>query len=204
MIAIKLILSVIMSIQSHSMMPVDKDVYSKYRQSGSALILSLAILTALTLAASVTMQRSTLQVRMVTNMQFKQQALNAGYSHIETMLNNLAADPNSTQGLSQLIEADQTNINNGLGSGTATVDIFSNNGWNPPALNGLHAITRIDNQVRVLQVPTGKKYSLKQSSGNSSGTQSPYYFASRVVASNATGNISSTQEQGFVVMGAAP
>ncbi|MCY0964408.1 pilus assembly PilX family protein [Parathalassolituus penaei] len=174
------------------------------KQRGSALLISLAILTLLTLGASVAMQRSSLQVKMTTNMQFKQQMFTAAYSSIESMMANLGSGDGATDALGTLITNEQNNVNAGAASGDTTIDIFSESSWTAPEHDDLKAVDSVSNLVSVDQLPSGKKYSLRDSAGNSAGTQAPYYFASQVIASNAGGNISSVQRQGFVVMGAAP
>jgi Tfp pilus assembly protein PilX len=174
-------------------------------QQGSALIISLAILTILTLGASVAMQRSSLQVRMTNNLQFKQQMFNAAYSDIQTMMANLEADlKTASTTLGALISDDKQTVSAGGTSGTDSMDIFAETGWTSPDYSYLQAVHTITNTVRVGQQTQGKKYSIKESAGNSVGTQKPYYFVSQVVASNSGGNITSNQEQGFVFMGASP
>lgn len=182
----------------------DKTPHCSGKQNGSALIISLVILTLLTLGASVAMQRSSLQVKMTTNMQFKQQMFNAAYSSIEAMMANLGAGDGATDALGTLISDQQESINGGGSTGDVSLDIFTDSGWTAPSFADMNAVDSVTNQVIVDQLPSGMKYSLRDSAGNSAGTQTPYYFASQVVASNAGGNISSVQRQGFVIMGAAP
>lgn len=68
--------------------------YSKYsissrKQSGSALIVSLVILTAITIGAVVVMERSSGQLRMISNMQTQQQTFKTTHSPLISIRRNI-------------------------------------------------------------------------------------------------------------------
>lgn len=54
-------------------------------QKGSALLISLGILTAITLGAMVAMQRSSVQIRMVSNLQHQHEVKNAALSNLNSV-----------------------------------------------------------------------------------------------------------------------
>src|SRR5690554_6638031 len=75
-------------------------------QRGSALIISLVILTAITIGAVVAMQRSTLQVRMVGNMQHQQNVFNATLSDLSSLINHLRNIGTATSLLNEAVKAE--------------------------------------------------------------------------------------------------
>lgn len=78
----------------------------QYQSSkGAALIISLVMLTAVTFLAVVSLQRSTLQVRMVGNTQMKEQVFHTAMSELEA---NFQSINEGTQDVGKLI-AEATN-----------------------------------------------------------------------------------------------
>ncbi len=65
---------------------------SQMQQRGSALIVSLVILTAITLGAMVAMQRSTVQIRMVSNLQHQQEISNAALGTLNYLFSQMLND----------------------------------------------------------------------------------------------------------------
>lgn len=65
---------------------------SRLQQRGSALIVSLVILTAITLGAMVAMQRSTVQIRMVSNLQHQQEISNAALGTLNYLFARMLND----------------------------------------------------------------------------------------------------------------
>lgn len=63
-------------------------LYSR-KQSGSALIISLVILTAITIGAVVVMERSSGQIRMISNMQTQQQTFKTTHSPLLSIRRNI-------------------------------------------------------------------------------------------------------------------
>lgn len=67
---------------------------------GSALAISLVILTAITLISITALQRSGLQSRMVGNIQHQEQAFHAANGELEEIFNFYATQASATQALS--------------------------------------------------------------------------------------------------------
>ncbi|MFT4530156.1 MAG: Tfp pilus assembly protein PilX [Gammaproteobacteria bacterium] len=74
------------------------------RENGAALIVSLIMLTAVTYLAVVSLQRSTLQVRMVGNSQLKQTSFIAASSELQTIYTDIRDKEDGTQILSDALK----------------------------------------------------------------------------------------------------
>ena len=74
------------------------------QQRGSALIVSLVILTVITLGAMVAMQRSSVQIRMVSNLQHQQEISNAALGTLNYLFTQMMT--NSALQKNLLIEAE--------------------------------------------------------------------------------------------------
>lgn len=170
-------------------------MFSISSQRGSSLLFSLVILTAITLGAVVAMQRSTLQVRMVGNMQHQQNIFNAAYSNLGSLIDQLRNMNTANDLLFEAVQAE----NNTPGS---TIDPF--------ALGRLYMpiqpqnVKRPTNALRVISLPSGAPNSLKSTEGSSGGTLVPYYFANTVNAQDTNNNAQSAQEMGFFYLAPAP
>lgn|SRR5690606_7805164 len=165
------------------------------RQRGSSLVVSLVILTAITLGAMVAMQRSTLQVRMVGNMQHHQALFNAAYGDISNLLEGLRNAGTATTILNAMIQQENNSLAAGLDAGTTTLNPYRMGVLNAPPLNT--GVSSTSNALRVLHLPTSTPHSLKMHSGSSTGTLVPYHFATNVVASSVNNGPESRQEAGF-------
>ncbi len=159
------------------------------RMQGSALVLSLVILTAITLGAMVAMQRSTLQLRMVSNMQHNQQVFDATYSYASQAYYLMSQNSAATRSMMATILADED----------TTVEIYTANSWSEPSLpsivGGVDGTLAISNSTAATN--TNNPNYLKANSGNSSGSQATYYFSYNATGTDSSGRISSTQEIGL-------
>ncbi|WP_156879002.1 pilus assembly PilX family protein [Oceanobacter kriegii] len=170
------------------------------RQRGSALIVSLGALTAITVAATVAMQQSTLQVRMVTNMKVKQETYVAADSYLETAFNSLQRS--ETRPVSALMQSgdDSAHIN--------AFDQYPN--WDRPSIGKLKSVGGVtvtiayaNDQVSDATQGNTKSACLRCNKGNSASTSSlnPFYMTSTAVDNS--GNIASSVQLGVLIEGAA-
>src|SRR5690554_826353 len=166
-------------------------------QRGSALIISLVILTAITIGAVVAMQRSTLQVRMVGNMQHQQNVFNAAYSDLSSLINHLRNIGTATSLLNEAVKAE--NIAAG-----STIEPFATGNLTLKRPKLPNNIKTPENKLRVLSLPSSTPNSLKATEGSSKGTLAPYYFANRVDVKDTNDNAQSVQEAGFYFLAPAP
>ena len=164
-------------------------------QRGSSLIISLVILTAITLGAVVAMQRSTLQVRMVGNMQHQQNVFNAAYSSLGSLIDQLRSPTIANSLLNKAIQLE----NQTAGS---TIEPFSEGSLNKPTPP--QNIKTPVNALRVVSSPSDIANSLKATEGSSGATLVPYYFANRVEVKDKNNNAQSIQEIGFYYLAPAP
>lgn len=159
------------------------------RMQGSALVLSLVILTAITLGAMVAMQRSTLQLRMVSNMQHDKQVFDATYSYISQayyLMNENSSDTRSM--LAAILANDST-----------TYEVYSTNNWSEPSTPSV--VGDVDGTLATSTSTAAGNASnpnyLKGNTGNSAGSQQTYYFTYNATGTDSSGRISSTQEIGL-------
>lgn len=175
---------------------------SRLQERGSALVISLVVLTAITMGAMVAMQRSTLQTRMIGNMQHQQAIFNATYSNINHFYQNLERPQVATRILGDIITKELAlDVNTPIGS--IKSQPYSNDYQHliapPPMSKG---VARVDNELRMLRMTTSG--SLKEHAGSSTGTEVPYYFASNAQGMDGSNNTRSRQEMGFRYMAPAP
>lgn len=172
------------------------------QQRGSSLVFSLVILTAITLGAIVAMQRSTLQLRMIGNMQHQQAIFNDTMSDLNTLFDGLRNANTANQILGDMIIAENISIANGNPAGTAQLNPYSFNLLDQPLRNtGTSSTT---NRLRMLAPPEESSQSLKVHKNSSAGTLVPYYFASNVLGVDVNNQTRSRQEAGFFYMAPAP
>lgn len=166
------------------------------RQRGSALIVSLGALTAITVAATVAMQQSTLQVRMVTNMKVKEETRVAASSYLDTAFSSLQMS--STSILSSLKQNGGT-----ISPYTAYTD------WKKPDLDLIKSVDQVQVTMQYAsdQVTTNKGNTTdnclicNEGDSGSVSTNNPFYITS--TASDRSGNITSSVRLGILVKGAA-
>lgn len=165
------------------------------QQRGSSLIISLVILTAITIGAVVAMQRSTLQVRMVGNMQHQQNIFNAAQSDLSALIDQLRSSNNAKKTLNKSIQADNQNLDPDT---AATIEPFTQGSLVKPPLP--QNVKETINKLRLVSVED----SLKANEGSSSGARRTYYFANQVEATDKNDNVKSIQEIGFYYLAPAP
>lgn len=171
------------------------------QQRGSALVISLVVLTAITMGAMVAMQRSTLQTRMIGNMQHQQAIFNATYSNINHFYMNLERPQVATRILGDIINHELA-LPEGTAIGSVMLrpyDRAYQDLITPPPMS--RGVARVDNELRMLRMTTSG--SLKEHAGSSTGTEVPYYFASNARGSDGSNNTRSIQEMGFRYMAPA-
>jgi len=86
-----------------SMIKIERSVIQSQR--GVALVVSLIMLTAVTYLAVVSLQRSSLQVRMVGNSQLKQTSFIAAQSELSTIFGDIRDSDNGTQILNDAMQS---------------------------------------------------------------------------------------------------
>lgn len=173
------------------------------RSRGSALLVSLVLLTVITIGAMVSMQRSTLQLRMVTNMQHQQQIFNGVYGHLRQLEDEMEENVDDAKAaLDPLVIQESKNIANGKPAGQATLDPFATSTVLTPISQPsiVKAVTTVTNVIRL---PEPGSKNLKESKGNSQGSVSFYYFGNRSDGTDANNNIRTRQEIGIRLGSAA-
>ncbi len=168
-------------------------------QTGSVMLLSLVLLTVITLTAVIGMQRSTLQIKMLNNMQHHQEVFNATNDHIELGVSFLQRDENigvARSTLGPLIQSSDTTL--------VLTNIELGAGWIEPAGYAEH-VTVVDTlQLSDISDPaTASSQYLKANPGASTGTTQKFYFNFTSSGSDASGRITSTQEIVFNLEGPA-
>ena len=166
------------------------------------MILSLAILALLTVGAAFSIQRSTLQVKMINNMQYKQQVSNATYTYVEWMVAHLGDEFTDTGILSTLISEHKVSVNSN--TDTPAISLYEKYKWKTPDLKNMRSVVKVTDTFTIEALPSDAPNSRKFNEGNSAGAEAPYFFKAVFVGTDASGNITSTMEQGIIRKGPAP
>ncbi|MFK4751386.1 pilus assembly PilX family protein [Oceanobacter antarcticus] len=184
------------------------------RQRGSTLLISLGVLTAITVGATVAMQQSTTQVRMVTNMNVEKQTFAASYSHLTRAVKNLGNSSGAL--LTDLITRQNASIAAQKAAGiddadiiynSATIDAYTDFGWQQPDSALLNSVG--DTQVVItypaeqVQQSNTTPVNPKDNEGSSSAASSVYPFVLTATTASEHGNITSTQQIGIKRKGAS-
>ncbi|MAY14069.1 pilus assembly PilX family protein [Thalassolituus sp. UBA2009] len=171
---------------------------SRFRhQKGSALLVSLAVLTAITLGAMVAMQRSTVQIRMISNLQHQQEITNATLGTLNYLYDQM--ENNGALQNDILIKAESLYK-------ASLADPATNTSFNPftefkasltqPSFNSKSISTGgITASARNLPVPPGTSFYLKGKGGCGNGC-SVMHAALNVSTVSTNGAISESQEIG--------
>ena len=165
------------------------------RESGSVLIYSLVILTVITITAMVAIQRSSVQLKMVNNMQHSQDVFNAAYDYLNSGVLYLQSNIGVTRtALSQLVDTTSEEL--------PTVALEEATNWSAP--EGTESVKEVTDTLQMTDstVASSGNY-LKANSGSSSGTMTTYSFRYQATATDRSGRISSTQEIVFSLAGPA-
>lgn len=156
------------------------------RQHGSALIISLLILTVITVTAVVAMQRSTLQLKMVSSMQRSQAVFNSTFGYLsqaQRLMNNPDNILSTRLMLSQLINDTELKV-----------DMFAINQWNAPAVP--QQVDPVSGLLTLSNLTVfNSKFDLKKNPGGNK--ESVYYFRYNANGTDKSGNITSNQELGL-------
>lgn len=168
-------------------------------QRGSSLVFSLVILTAITLGAIVAMQRSTLQLRMIGNMQHQQSLFNATVSDFSNVMTSMQESPVTARSiLGELINLENNSIAQGNSLGRIQINPYRFNGIHvAPKNSGVNSTTH---SMQLRNMPSDTPNSLKQNAGSSAGTLVPYHFTSTVQAADTNNNTRENHEYGFYYM----
>ena len=170
-------------------------------QKGSAMILSLVVLALMTVTAAFNMQRTTLQVRMVNNLQHKLQINSAAYTYTMGMIHQLSQDNTSTTNLQPLItEAKAKAVAHDDSALEKSLDIYKAYNWDHPSLTHMPTVAGVTNKVTIDDTIYDKPHSLKFVEGNSVGGKAPFFFKSKFISANEPGTITTTMEQGFIIL----
>lgn len=164
-------------------------------QNGTTLIISLVILITITFSAVTAMQRSTLQVRMVGNMQHQQNVFNTAQNDLSSLIDQLRNSDNADNLLNKAIQAERQ----ATGS---TIDPFGLGGLvKPSAPQNIKPST---NKLRAVSLPADIPQALKTIEGSSASTVAPYHFANKTEVMDTNNGLKSTQEVGFYYLAPAP
>ncbi|ASP38923.1 hypothetical protein CHH28_09615 [Bacterioplanes sanyensis] len=173
-------------------------------QRGSALILSLVILTAITLGALVAMERSSLQLKMVNNLQHSQDVENSVKGTLTYVYDALERDEKVQKQLLVAVNtAESTAVEGGKTLGESKFKLFElkQTGATTPILTAPKFTSPVlDAQpttvVRSIPTPLGYDDFLKGKQGCGAGCDLSLY-ASASSANGRGGVLSSTQEIGL-------
>lgn len=186
------------------------------RQRGSALIISLAMLTVLTVAAGVALQETTLQNRAITNYSVKQQVRTASVNSIGRTYGNLnayyeALGSDALDDLMALISSEKNAIQSQTDNGTSDDELsydnvglnpYSQYGWEQPSTIRLNAVGTVSTQIYYDTAHPINSNCLKCNAGSSGGQTSRYPFRIVATTTDSNGKIVSRQVQGITLTGA--
>src|SRR5690554_5658346 len=129
-------------------------MFYSFTKRGSALTISLVVLTAITLGAVVAMQRSTLQVRMVGKMQHQHNVFNAAQNDLGALIDQLRDLEIANELLLKAIQAENHTAD-------STIDPFTQSNLSKP--EPPQNVKSPVNTLRVTALPSKTKHSLKAS-----------------------------------------
>jgi|TARA_Y100000296_G_scaffold32262_1_gene37338 hypothetical protein len=161
------------------------------------MLLSLVLLTVITLTAVIGMQRSTLQIKMLNNMQHHQEVFNATNDHIELGVAFLQGNISTARStLGPLIQSSDTSL--------MLTDVNLGPDWVEPTGYSKHVSVVDSLELNDISDPAqASSQFLKSNPGSSTGTTQKYYFNFTSRGSDASGRITSTQEIVFNLEGPA-
>lgn len=140
------------------------------KQRGSALIISIVILNVLTLGAMVAMQRSTVQIRMISNLQHQQEISNSTLGTLNYVYNQMESNGKLQ---SDILTKAQQQYQISLADPTKSdsFDPFSTMAslTQPKFNTKIIKTDGISTAVRNLPVPAGTKFYIKGKGGCGNG-----------------------------------
>lgn len=164
------------------------------QQTGSALAISLVLLTAITLVSITALQRTDLQTRIVANSQHAEAAFHAANSELEEMFQVYANDSDAATALSAT--TDQFTITSGVKTYTESTSTGVDSSYDNNANGNPHHI-----QIASSVIHTGQP---AFSAGNSQGSFATYQFKATTIASAPNnGRVLSSQSTGIEFIGPA-
>lgn len=170
-------------------------------QQGSALLVGLVILTAITLSALVGMQRSTVQIRMVSNLQHQQELDSVAQGTLEVLWYGMRGDRAVRYSvLNQVQTAETAAISGGAAEGSARVNPFdAHDELTAPSFSykSLSSSTAPVNQARLIPSPPGSERFLRGKPGCNSSCSVMKVAASTLVTGR-NGNATASQEVGLI------
>jgi hypothetical protein len=177
---------------------------NKTQQRGSALIFSLVIMTVITVGAMVAMQRTTLQARMISNLDHGQEVFRATYSTSRSFLAEID-EPGEYQiaadTLGDLILQENASFAQGNPYGLIRLDPFRTNSITRPGYG--KAIKAVSINVRMLKEPN--LHSAKENKDNSQGGAKFKYYMEANAEGVTNGDVlKSRQQQGFYLIAVSP
>ena len=178
----------------------------KSEQSGSALIFSLVIMAVITVVAMLSMQRTTLQARMIANLQHQQTVFNAAFSELSSFLGSIdepAEYDDAADTLGILIMQENNNVAQGQPYGLIRYNPYDAGVIQPPATAKIIGGSTI--RVRMLRDPEMTKFDAQSNEGNSAGgTKFKYYMAAASSSSTLNQTMTASQEAGFYLEAVSP
>lgn len=164
--------------------------------SGSALIISLVILTGVTLAAILSMERSGLQSRMVGNMQIKQDVWQGAYTMLSSGFDQFINNPNTGTRIIDVLNSREADAN-----GIPTKDI--NDQFKQLPVNYFADPNTAPKTPEHAEADADVKFDRKRSTptGYSIGKFATFHFSARAEVNDSSSFIASAQEMGFHYVG---
>lgn len=164
-------------------------------QKGSALVFSLGILTAVTLGAVVGMQRSSLQLRMVGNLQLQQQVFNASKDNAESVLNDVTENTGNVASdlLNRVIISAKAAEATGAELGSVSENPHAEGVFTAPRLSDF--VNNVGSRIRLMDIATNDP--IRCPGESVSGGQTCYYFEVDADATGKIDSITSRQTIGF-------
>lgn len=160
---------------------------------GAALAFSLVLLTSLTLLALVGLQRSTMQIRMVSNLQLEQTIKDISYSEVEANFQSIASKDSDNQlilnAINSVLVDDGVVVRNDEGQPQPLpVPISPQSDYGKPDLN-------VNTSIRLVSIPGTTNHSLAGDSSKGKSLKYRFQLNSEVI--HATSGIKSSQELGI-------
>lgn len=160
---------------------------------GAALAFSLVLLTSLTLLALVGLQRSTMQIRMVSNLQLEQTIKDISYSEIEANFQGIASKNSDNQLILEAINSvlldDGVVVRNDEGQPQPLPVLISpKSDYGKPDLD-------VNTSIKLVSVPGTTNHSL--AGDNSKGKTLKYRFQLNSEVEHPASGVKSAQELGI-------
>lgn len=161
----------------------------KLQQTGSALIVSLIMLTSVTFLAVLSLQSSTTQIRIVSNLQIKEDVFHTSKRELGAQYSAYKDDMNKIQELSNAMEKAVVTDDSG-DPAPESLDLA------PEVALDSKYYSSLDSQLRYTKtIPVNLNYNFAKDSSVGSMSSMPFEIVS--VTTDATERFRSTQRLGF-------